>query len=83
MTKNWVLGVDHSPVCQVLLQIVVRAVINPLHLFGLVMLECCRLQLTSLSSVNVLQPPFLCEELGGHPLSVWGQFSIDRSPLAL
>ena len=28
MTKNWVHGVGHSPVCQILLQIVVRAVIT-------------------------------------------------------
>ena len=31
MTKDWVHGVGHSPVCQILLQIVVRAVIHPLH----------------------------------------------------
>ena len=29
MTKDWVHGVGHSPVCQILLQIVVRAVITP------------------------------------------------------
>ena len=28
MTKDWVHGVGHSPVCQILLQIVVRAVIT-------------------------------------------------------
>ena len=28
MTKDWVNGVGHSPVCQILLQIVVRAVIT-------------------------------------------------------
>ena len=29
MTKHWVYVVSHSPVCQILLQIVVRAVITP------------------------------------------------------
>ena len=29
MTKDWVHGVGHSPVCQILLQIVARAVITP------------------------------------------------------
>ena len=38
---------------QILLQIVVRAVIGP------VLLGCCRLQLTSLSSMIVLQAPLL------------------------
>ena len=28
MTKDWVQGVGHSPVCQIFLQIVVRAVIT-------------------------------------------------------
>ena len=44
---------------------------------------CCRLQLTSLSSMTVLQPPLLCVGWGGHPLSDWGQFSTDGSQLAL
>ena len=35
--------------------------LHPLHLLGPVLLGCCRLQLTSLSSMNVLQPPLLCE----------------------
>ena len=33
---------------------------------------CCRLQLTSLFSVIVLQPPLLCEGWGGRPLCVYG-----------
>ena len=68
MTKDWVKGVGHSPVCQILLQIAVRAEIFPLHLLGPVLLGCCQLQLISLSSMVVLQPPLLCEGWGGHPL---------------
>ena len=71
MTKDWVHGVGHSPVCQILLQIVV-----PLHLLGPVLLGCCRLQLTSLSSMIVLQPSFLCEGWGGHPLCLSGYSSV-------
>ena len=57
--------------------------LHPLHLLGPVLLGCCRLQLTSLFSLIVLQPPLLCEGWGSHPLSVWGQSSTDGSPLAL
>ena len=39
--------------------------LHPLHLLAPVLLGCCRLQLTSLSSMIVI----LCEGLGGHPLS--------------
>ena len=42
--------------------------LHPLHLLGPVLLGCCRLQLTSLSSMIILQPPLLCEGWGGHPL---------------
>ena len=72
MVKEWVHGIGHSPVCQILLQVVVRA----LYLLGPVLLGCCRLQLTSLSSMNVLQPPILCEGWGGHPLRLSGNSSI-------
>ena len=63
MTEDWVHGVGHSPVCPVLLQIVVRVV-----MLGPVLLGCCRLQLTSLSSTIVLQSRPLCEGWGDHPL---------------
>ena len=43
---------------------------STLHLLGLVLLGCCRLQLTFLSSPIVLQPPLLCEGWGGRPLCV-------------
>ena len=31
MTKDWVHSVGHCPVCKILLQIVLRAVINYIH----------------------------------------------------
>ena len=49
--------------------------LRPLHLLGPVLLGCCRLQLTSLSSVIVPQPPLPCEEWGGRTLWV----SVDSS----
>ena len=52
-------------------------------MLGAILLGCFWLQLISLSSVIVLQPPHLCKGWGGHPLSDWGQSSTDRSPLAL
>ena len=79
MTKDWVHGVGHSPVCQILLQIVVRAVITsspPSPLLGPVLLECCQLQLTSLSSMIVLQPPLPFEGWVGHPLCLSGYSSV-------
>ena len=72
MTKDWVLGVGHFPVCHILSQIVVRAVIISSPLLGPVLLGCCRLQLTSLSSMIVLQHPLLCEGWGSHLLCLFG-----------
>ena len=68
MTKDWVHGVCHSPVCQILLQIVVRAVITSSCLLGPILLGCCQFQLTPLSSIIVLQLLLLCEGWGGCPL---------------
>ena len=77
MTKDWVHGDGHSPVCQIMLQIVVRAVITsspPAWTSSAGMF--CRLQLTFLSSMIVLQPQLLCEGWGGHPLSLSGDSSV-------
>ena len=52
--------------------------LHPLHLLGPVLLGCCRLQPTSLSSVIVLQPPLLCEGWGGHPLCLSGNSPVLR-----
>ena len=43
---------------------------------GPVLLGCCQPQLTSLSSMIVLQPPFLCQGWGGHPLCLSGNISL-------
>ena len=50
--------------------------LHPLHLLGPVLLGCCRLQLTFLSSMIMLQPPLLCEGWGGHPLCLSGDSSV-------
>ena len=57
--------------------------LHPLHLFGPVLLGCCRLQLTSLSSMIVLQPPLLCEGWGGHPLCLSGDSSVVMDSIGL
>ena len=63
--------------------------LRPLHLIGRVLLGCCRLRLTSLSSIIVLQPPLLCEGWSGRPLCVSGdgsvlseQYSVHRSSIS-
>ena len=50
--------------------------LHPLHLFGPVLLGCYCLQLTSLSSVIVLQLQLLCEGWVGHPLCLSGDSSV-------
>ena len=72
MTKDWVHGVGHSPVCEILLQIVVRAVITsspPAWTSSAGMLST---PADFLFSVIALQPQLLCEEWGGHPLCLSG-----------
>ena len=60
MTKDWVHGIGYSPVCQILSQIVVRAMTTSSPPVGPILLGHCRLQLTSLSSMVALLPPLLC-----------------------
>ena len=84
MTIDWVHGVGHFPVCQILLQIVVRALItSSLHAWT--------------SSAGMLSTPAdfpffndctaastSLRRMGwSSSVSVWGQFSTDGSPLAL
>ena len=83
MTKDWVHGVGHSPVCQILLQIVRAVITSSLPAWT--------------SSAGMLSAPadfpFFndCTEAStslrrmgrSSSVSVWGQFSIDGSPLAL
>ena len=85
MTKDWVHGVGHSPVCQILLQIVVRAVITssqPVWTISAGMMSApadlpffndCTAASTFFAKDGVV---VLCICLGG-------QFSADGSPLAL
>ena len=72
MTKDWVHEVGHPPVCKILLQIVVRVVITSSPPAWTSSVGICQLQLTSLSSMIVLQPPLLCEGWGGHILYLSG-----------
>ena len=76
MTNNWVHGVGHSPICQILLQIAVRAAITSSSPARTGSAGMHQLQLTFLSLMIVLQPPLLCEERGGRPLSVSGDSSV-------
>ena len=84
MTKDWAHGVGHSPVCQILLQIVMRAVITSSPPVGT-------------SSAEILSTPAdfpffndctaastSLRRMGwSSSLSVWGEFSTDGSPLVL
>ena len=84
MTEDWVHGVCHFPVCQILLQIVVRAVITsspPAWTISSGMLSTpadfpffndCTAVSTSLRMVG-----------WSSSVSVWGQSTTDGSPLAL
>ena len=84
MTKDWVHGIGHSPVCQILLQIVVRTLITSSPPAWT-------------SSAGMLSTPadfpffndctaastFLRKMGWSSSVSVWVQFSTDDSPLAL
>ena len=84
MTKDWVYGVGLSPVCQILFQIVVRAVITsspPAWTSSAGMLSTpadfrffsdCIAASTSLRRMG-----------WSSSVCVWGQFSTDGSPFAL
>ena len=84
MTKDWVHGVDHSPVCQILLQMVVRVVITsspPAWTSSTGMLSTpadfpffgdCTAASTSVRRMG-----------WSSTVSVWEPFSTDWSPLAL
>ena len=77
MTKDRVRGVGQSPVCQILLQIVVRAVV--LTSSPPACTSSAGMSLTPadpLSSMVVLQPPLLCEVWDGHPLCLSGDSSV-------
>ena len=68
------LGPRCWPFCCLLSQIVARTVITSFHLLGPVLLRCCQLQLTSLSSTIALQ--LLCKGWGGRHLCLSGDGSV-------
>ena len=84
MTKDWVNGVGHSPVCQILVQIVVRAVITsspPAWISSAEMLSAPA-DFPFFNAYIVVSTAL--RRMGWQPaVSVWGQFSSDRSRLAL
>ena len=76
MTKDWVHGVGHSPVCQILLQIVVRAAITsspPARTSSAGMLSTPA-DFPFFSDCTVAST--LWEGLGGHPLCLSGDSSV-------
>ena len=84
MTKDWVHGVGHCPVCQILSQIVVRAVItssSPAWTSSAGILST----LADFHFVNDCSAAStsLRRMVWSSSVSVWGQFSTDGSPLAL
>ena len=76
MTKDWVHGVGHCAVCRSYCSLLWERWLHPLHQLGPVLMGCCRLQLTYLSSVILPQPPLLCEGWGGHPLCLSGDSTV-------
>ena len=76
MTKDWVHGVGHSSVCQILLQIVVRAVITSSQPAWTSSVGMLLTPDTSFSSMIVLQPPLLCEGWSGCPHCLSGDSSV-------
>ena len=80
MTKDWVHGFFHSPVRQILLQIVMRAVITafpPAWTSSVGMLS------TLADFPFFSESRLLCDGFVGCFVSVWGHLSTDGSPLIL
>ena len=76
MTEDWVHVVGHSPVCQILLQIVMRVVITSSPSAWTSSAGMLSTPTDFLFSVIVLQPPLICKGCGGHPLCVSGNSSV-------
>ena len=84
MTEDWVPGVGHSPVCQIVLQIVVRAVItsSPPAWSGSAGMLWTPTDLPFFNDCTAVSTSL--RRMGwSSSVSVWGQFSTDGSPLAL
>ena len=76
MTEDWVHGVGHSPVCQTLLQIVVRAVITSSPPAWTSFAGMLSTPADFHFFVDCMQPQLLCEGWGGHPLCLSGDSSV-------
>ena len=84
MTKDWVYGVCHSPVCQILSHIVVRAVITSFppawtSSDGMLSIPADLPFLSDCTAASTSQRRVGCSS----SVSVWGQSSTDGSPLVL
>ena len=84
MTKDWVHRVGHSPVCQVLLQFVLRVVITSFppawtRSSGMLSTPADFPFFSDYTAASTT----LCRMGWSSSLSVWGQFSTGESPLAL
>ena len=84
MTKDWVHGVGHTPVCQILLQIVVRAMIksSPPALTSSAGMLSTPADFSFFNDYTAASTSL--RRMGwSSSVSVWVQFSTDGSPLAL
>ena len=84
MTKDWVHGVGHSPVCQILLQIVMRVVIisSPPAWTSSAGMLSTPADFPFINDCTAASTSF--QRIGwSSSVSVWGQFSTDGSPFAL
>ena len=84
MTKDWVYGVGHSPVCQILLQIVVRVVITSFPPAWTSSAGMLSTQADIFSFNDCTAASTSLRRMGwSSSVCIWGQFSTDRSQLAL
>ena len=72
MTRDWVHGVGHFPICQILMQIVVRAVITSSPPAWTSFAGTLSTPADFHFSVIALQSPLLFEGWGGHSLCLSG-----------
>ena len=84
MTKDWVHGVGHSPICQILLQVVLRAVItsSPPAWTSSAGMSSTPADFPFFSDCTAAST-FLRRMGWPSSVSVWVQFSTDGSPLTL
>ena len=84
MTKDWVHGVGHSPVCQIFLQIVMRAVITSSPPAWTSSARMLSIQADFRFFNNCTAASTSLRRMGwSSSVSFWVQFSTDGSPMAL